>query len=84
MFKNIKKYIIYILFLSSIITIFIPTLSFGAYPKLIATIINGFDTVETWLIRIATPAAAVSVRHRSLYAEIQLPEMKREFVLVKK
>jgi len=72
------------MFLSSIITIFSPTISFGAYPKLVATIINGFDTVETWLIRIATPAAAVSVRYRNIHAEIQLPETRREFVPAKK
>jgi len=70
MFKKFKKHIIYILFLSSIISIFYPTSSFGAYPKLISTIISAFDTIETWIIRIATPAAAVSVRYRYFYAKI--------------
>ena len=75
MFKNLRKFIIYALYvlsLSSIFIVFFPTISFGAYPKLIATIISAFDTIETWLVRIATPAAAVSVRYRSFYAEIQL------------
>ena len=35
--------------------------SFAAYPKLVNTITNAFETIETWLLRIATPAAAVAV-----------------------
>ena len=74
MLNKFRKYIIYILYilsLSSIFIIFCPTFSFGAYPKLIATIISAFDTIETWLVRIATPAAAVSVRYWGFHAEIQ-------------
>ena len=63
MLKKLKKHIIYILFSSFILIMFCPTISFGAYPKLIATIFNAFQTIQTWIIRIATPAAAVSVRH---------------------
>lgn len=37
------------------------TFSFGAYPKLVNTITNAFETIESWLLRIATPAAAVAV-----------------------
>ena len=87
MLKNSKKFILYALYilsLSSVFIVFCPTISFGAYPKLIATIISAFDTIETWLVRIATPAAAVSVRYRSFHAEIQLSEMKKEFVQAKK
>jgi len=69
--KKLALYILYILSLSSVLVIFYPTFSFGAYPKLIATIISAFDTIETWIVRIATPAAAVSVRYRCIYAEIQ-------------
>ena len=72
MFKKAKKYIIYILLLSCVFILSCPSISFGAYPKLISTIINAFDTIETWIIRISTPAAAVSVRYRHLYAKIQL------------
>ena len=33
----------------------------AAYPTLISTIMNAFEKIETWLIRLATPAAAVAV-----------------------
>lgn len=35
--------------------------SFGAYPKLVNTITNAFETIESWLLRISTPAAAIAV-----------------------
>lgn len=35
--------------------------SFAAYPKLIATLSAAFESIETWLIKISTPAAAVAV-----------------------
>ena len=34
---------------------------FAAYPKLISTLNSAFETVKTWIIKISTPAAAVSV-----------------------
>lgn len=37
------------------------TFSFGAYPKLVNTITNAFKTIELWILRISTPAAAVAV-----------------------
>ena len=37
------------------------TLSFAAYPGLISTIMNAFEKIESWLIKLATPAAAVAV-----------------------
>jgi len=67
---RIRVYIKYILFLSIIFVIFYPTSSFAAYPKLISTVINAFESIKTWIIRIATPAAAVAVRHRRIYAKI--------------
>lgn len=54
-------YIIYILFLSFVFLNCFCTFSFGAYPKLVTTITNAFETIETWILRIATPAAAVAV-----------------------
>lgn len=35
--------------------------SFAAYPKLVSRLINGFNTIKEWIIKIATPAAAVAV-----------------------
>lgn len=37
------------------------TFSFGAYPKLVNTITSAFKTIESWLLKISTPAAAVAV-----------------------
>lgn len=35
--------------------------SYAAYPKLLSTLINAFETIENWLVILAAPAAAVSV-----------------------
>ena len=62
-----KKYFLFLLF---ILIILFPTSSFAAYPKLISTITNAFDTIKTWIVRIATPAAAVAIRFWLLNAKI--------------
>lgn len=54
-------YIIYTLFLSFVLPNCFCTFSFGAYPKLVNTITSAFETIESWLLRISTPAAAVAV-----------------------
>ena len=54
-------YIIYTLFLSFVLLNCFCTFSFGAYPKLVNTITSAFETNESWLLRISTPAAAVAV-----------------------
>ena len=76
-FKKTHVYITYIFFLSVIFVLFYPSVSFAAYPKLISTIINAFESIKTWIIRIATPAAAVAVRHRGVYAKIQFPGWRK-------
>lgn len=68
-----KKFLFFInsIFLFSIIfIIFLSSSSFGAYPKLVSKLINGFETIKEWIIKISTPAAAVAVRHRSFYEKI--------------
>jgi len=37
------------------------TNTYAAYPKLVNTIISAFENIETWIIKISTPAAAVAV-----------------------
>ena len=54
-------YIIYTLFLSFVLLNCFCTFSFGAYTKLVNTITSAFVTIESWLLRISTPAAAVAV-----------------------
>lgn len=58
---NKVYYIIYTLFLSFVLLNCFCTFSFGAYPKLVNTITSAFETIESWLLRISTPAAAVAV-----------------------
>lgn len=37
------------------------TCSYAATPKLVTKLDNAFETIENWLINLATPAAAVAV-----------------------
>lgn len=49
-----------------------PSYSFATpHPRLISMIIGAFDSIQTWLVRIATPAVAVAVRFWTAYAKIQ-------------
>ena len=64
--KNLKykNYIIY--FISIILFTFIflfsfSTLNYCATPKLVSTIEKAFEEIESWILKIATPVAAVSV-----------------------
>ena len=60
--KNKKLFFILftlLLFISLFFTLY--TESFGADPKLISTLKKAFENIEDWLVKIATPAAAVAV-----------------------
>ena len=51
-----------IIFILVIIFIFIfSNFSFAAYPKLITTLNSAFEKIKSWLVSLATPAAAVAV-----------------------
>ena len=54
-------YLFYIIFLIIIIINFLSITSFAAYPKLVTTLNSAFEKIESWIIKIATPAAAVAV-----------------------
>ncbi|MDO5555940.1 MAG: hypothetical protein Q4G09_04735 [Clostridia bacterium] len=62
------SYFIFILFF--ILIFCLSSNSFAAYPKLISKLINGFETIKEWIIKIATPAAAVAVRNWHIYEKI--------------
>ena len=69
--KNKYLFFIYFTFILFIIFIFsFSSLSFAAYPKLVSKLIKGLESVKDWIIKIATPAAAVAVRHRCIYEKI--------------
>ncbi len=68
-----KKILFFISFTIILFVIFISlfsTFTFAAYPKLVSKLINGFETIKEWIIKIATPAAAVAVRYRNIYEKI--------------
>ena len=58
---KIYFFIKFIIFITGII-IFINTINvFAATPKIVNTITSAFENIEGWIIKIATPAAAVAV-----------------------
>lgn len=64
--KSLRKFFninnLFIIFILIIIFIFIfSNFSFAAYPKLITTLNSAFQKIESWLVSLATPAAAVAV-----------------------
>lgn len=68
-----KKFIFYTLFiiiLSSILVSTFSSFSFAAYPKLVSKLIKGFESIKEWIIKIATPAAAVAVRYWNFYEKV--------------
>lgn len=68
--KKIYFYIKFIIILLFILLFILSSNSFAAYPKLITTLSEAFESVENWLIKIATPAAAVAVRNGCVYEKI--------------
>ena len=55
-----NKYIIIFILVFIYILIF-NSFCFAADPKLITTIKKAFESIESWLLKISTPAAAVAV-----------------------
>ncbi len=68
--KKILFYLLFIIILSTIFIITFSSFSYAAYPKLVSKLIKGFESIKDWLIKIATPAAAVAVRYRCFYEKI--------------
>ena len=59
-FSTLKKLLI-ILFVSIILILTLSSTSFAAYPQLVTKLNGAFGKIETWLISLSTPAAAVAV-----------------------
>ena len=57
--KNIK--LLFILFLILTLFFLLSTDCFAADPKIVTTIKKAFEQIKDWIIKIATPAAAVAV-----------------------
>ena len=56
-----KFFVLYFLILFIIFYFSFYTVSYGAYPGLINTLMNAFEKIQTWLVKLSTPAAAVAV-----------------------
>ncbi|MBR3697043.1 MAG: hypothetical protein IKM97_02050 [Clostridia bacterium] len=59
--RKINFKTIYISILFIIFTFSYPKLIFSADPKLISTLNNAFEKLESYLVKLSTPAAAVAV-----------------------
>lgn len=59
--KHKNFFILYFFILFIIFYFSFSNISYAAYPGLITTLMNAFEKIETWLIKLATPAAAVAV-----------------------
>ena len=59
--KKKKFFILYFLILFIIFYFCSMPYSYAAYPKLVSTLTKAFESIESWLLKLATPAAAVAV-----------------------
>ena len=55
------KKLLFKFILSIFLLLFLSTTVFGATPKLVNKINSAFENIESWIIKISTPAAAVAV-----------------------
>ena len=58
--KN-KFFFFYFIILFIIFYFNFATISYCAYPTLVSTMMRAFEKIKTWLIKLATPAAAVAI-----------------------
>lgn len=69
--KNKKLFLfVFTLFLSIVIIVSFANYSYGADSKLVNTIKKAFEQIEDWLLKLATPAAAVAVRYWCVYEKV--------------
>ena len=59
--KNKTIYFFYILFLTLFLIFSFSNFAFASDPKLVKTLNNAFKKLERYLLKLATPAAAVAV-----------------------
>ncbi|MBR0427820.1 MAG: hypothetical protein IJK18_06455 [Clostridia bacterium] len=59
--KKKKFYLLFILSLSAIFAISFGTSVFAATPKLVSKLESAFSNIESWILKLSTPAAAVAV-----------------------
>lgn len=54
-------FVLYFLILFIIFYFGFSTFSYASYPKLVSKLSKAFESIESWLLKLATPAAAVAV-----------------------
>lgn len=54
-------YFLFTVFFAIMLTIIFINCSFASEPKIISKLNNAFSDIESWLIKLSTPAAAVAV-----------------------
>ena len=59
--KKKNFFIIFILFFSMILLFDFSSNIFAATPKLVSKIESAFNNIESWILKLSTPAAAVAV-----------------------
>ena len=59
--KKILYYSLFILLIFVIILFSFNSYSFAAYPKLVIKIIDAFENIQSYIVAIATPVAAVAI-----------------------
>ena len=59
--KKTNFFIIFILFFSMILLFDFSSNIFAATPKLVSKIESAFNNIESWILKLSTPAAAVAV-----------------------
>ena len=55
------KKLLFTILLSTYIILILSTTVFAATPKLVTKINDAFEDIESWILKISTPAAAVAV-----------------------
>ena len=58
---NKRNLFIFICIIFILYFIFFLSVSYGATPKLVKTLTDAFEDIEDWILKLATPAAAVAV-----------------------
>lgn len=61
-FKKILFFMLFILLLSIILFLYFNTICFAlGEPKIVSKINSAFENIESWILKLSTPAAAVAV-----------------------
>lgn len=75
--KKLFFYIFNILTISIIIIFSFSLDAFAAYPKLITTILDAFDSIKGYLMAMATPVAAVAIASGFLMQKFSFGDEER-------